>query len=176
MSTESVTYVDSTNSDVTEALEKLEPKLYETPTELIAPVEESNFGNHDSTTVILEDISDLKNMNELKIRKIRPRSSDYYESVEGFITDPNDFAYLGFTVFNGEYLQVEMEMPNSSELDYDLYLAEEYEGSLYPFAGSENRTFINESSGTLPEHVGWHNKTGAEQTVYIGEVLCRLKH
>ena len=98
---------------------------------------------------------------ELSMNQMRPRTGDFFATVPGFITQVGGMAQLPISLFPGEIMHVQMDVPNSASIDYDLYLFE-WSNILgwVLIRASELTTFINGASGSLPEHVGVVNNNG----------------
>ncbi|MCL2250074.1 MAG: hypothetical protein FWC13_12500 [Oscillospiraceae bacterium] len=97
----------------------------------------------------------------------QPLSNYFFFSVNNFITQPQGWAYLIVDLWPGELLQVQVDMPNSGNIDYDVYLDLFTGTGWVEVDSSELWTFINGAHGTLSESVGWVNNTNSIQTLAI---------
>lgn len=73
-------------------------------------------------------------------------------SVSDYLTATGDALFYRIDLPANIYLQAQLTTPANSTLDYDLYLLDA-EG--YILTASEYHTYINETSGTLPEAFGY---------------------
>jgi hypothetical protein len=90
-----------------------------------------------------------------------------YFHVGGFLTQPFSWAFLPVEVWPDEILQVQMDVPNDPNVDYDLYFDLITNNEWEEVASSTLRTFINGSDGTLSESTGWINDTGSIQVIAV---------
>ncbi|WP_339164884.1 hypothetical protein [Siminovitchia sp. FSL W7-1587] len=83
-----------------------------------------------------------------------------YLNFTDYLTEEGQYKYLyPITVEPGHVLNVQLDSPNSNELDYDLYLYEVNPDNLSMTLVdvSQNRTYLNGTEGTAPENVGDYN-------------------
>jgi hypothetical protein len=73
-------------------------------------------------------------------------------SVTGFITAVNSAAQYNINLPANTYLQLQLDLPNNQNLDYDLYLLD---ATGQPLAVSDYYTYVNGSSGTVSEALGY---------------------
>jgi len=101
------------------------------------------------------------------LNRPRPRSGDFYFSVQGHFTQAGQDRPYQLDLFPGEMIQIQMDLPNSANIDYDLYLYRLVGNNLVFVGGSAFRTLINGTNGTMPEYTGWFNNTGTTQRMVI---------
>lgn len=142
-----------------QALESVEIELFE-PTEAI-DIQARTSAREGMT------LEELDYDAALEASHARPRSGDFYYSIQAFIYQAGGFRYYVTEVFANEILNVQLDTPNSAAIDYDLAVYLILGNSLIPIGSSTLSTFINGSHGTLSESVGWANRTGATQNVVV---------
>lgn len=105
----------------------------------------------------------------------RSRNSDFFTSIEGFITEEGQQLFIHpITVHNGEILHIQMDAPNSPNIDYDMYLFEvDSSGYMRLVDISEYTTYINGNHGTLSEAVGIVNTSGTTKNYAVFFVSYR---
>lgn len=86
---------------------------------------------------------------------------------QDYLIETGDMKLFGLSINPGIYLQAQLKQPNDANLDYDLYILDE-EGNI--LSGSENITYINGSSGTLPETAGYMTTGTAASTYYLAAI------
>ena len=84
-------------------------------------------------------------------------------TVTDYLTAEGDMKLYNISLPAGIYLQAQLTTPANAELDYDLYLLDA-EGNI--LKGSDYFTYINGTSGTLPEALGYIT-SGDEATYYL---------
>lgn len=91
--------------------------------------------------------------------------SEVHDSVEGYLAAAEDSHVYGLQIQPGVLLQAQLEQPDVSALDYDLYIFDSTGVNILD--GSENYTYINSNGKTCPEGAGIINTSNAYQTYYI---------
>lgn len=99
-------------------------------------------------------------------------NNGFYGYVTDYLTEEGQQKYVyPIVVEPGEVLHAQLDLPNSAELDYDLYLFEVDSDTLDMTLVdlSQNRTFLNGTEGTAPESVGIFNRedTVKEYAVFV---------
>lgn len=84
-------------------------------------------------------------------------------TVTDYLAAEGDMKLYNISLPAGVYLQAQLTTPANAELDYDLYLLDA-EGNI--LKGSEYFTYINGTSGTLPEALGYIT-SGDDATYYL---------
>jgi hypothetical protein len=84
----------------------------------------------------------------------------FYLPLSGFLTGTGSFVRIESILIDpGEVLCVQVDMPNSAQIDYDVRLYEVNAfGDWILVDVSDNATFINPPYGTVPEAVGVYNR------------------
>lgn len=106
----------------------------------------------------------------------RSSNNGSYGSVTDYLTEEGQEKYVYPIAVNpDEVLHVQLDLPNSSELDYDLYLFEvdSNTSDMTLVDLSLNRTYINGAEGTAPESVGIYNK-GDKVKEYAAFVVSQV--
>lgn len=85
-------------------------------------------------------------------------------SVSDYLTETEDALIYGISLPAGVFLQAQLTTPNNADIDYDLYLLNA-EGDTI-LAGSDCYTYINGTSGTLVETLGYIT-SGDTATYYL---------
>ncbi|WP_017472886.1 hypothetical protein [Amphibacillus jilinensis] len=153
------------------------PNLKEMPTNTIKSLEKNN-NTEIAAQKSLEDkfeIEQLKQENELTLPQTAQTqnfNNGFYGYVTDYLTVEGEEKYVyPLAVEPGEVLHVQLDLPNSEELDYDLYLFEVDPDTLDMTLVdlSQNRTFLNGTEGTAPESVGIFNRedTIKEYAVFV---------
>lgn len=96
-----------------------------------------------------------------------------YFNFTDYLTEEGQQKYVyPIPVEPGQVLHVQLNLPNSNELDYDLYLFEvdPADLSMTLVDLSQNRTYLNGTEGTAPENVGVYN-TSDKQKEYAAFVI-----
>lgn len=117
-----------------------------------------------TTRAVPELTMELKASGE-EIVPIMPLASGNVSAgyVTGYLTESGDSDLYTITIPSSYMLQVQLEQPSSSAIDYDLYLFDMDENIV---DSSENVTYIS-NGNTLDECVAYINKSGAEVELYI---------
>lgn len=84
-------------------------------------------------------------------------------TVSDYLTETEDALIYNISLPAGVYLQAQLTIPANASLDYDLYLLDA-EGNI--LTGSDYYTYINGTSGTLPEAFGYIT-SGDTATYYL---------
>lgn len=84
-------------------------------------------------------------------------------TVSGYLTKAEDAQIYNISLPAGVYLQAQLTTPANASLDYDLYLLDS-DGNI--LTGSDYYTYINGTSGTLPEALGYIT-SGDTATYYL---------
>lgn len=84
-------------------------------------------------------------------------------TVSDYLTETEDALIYNISLPANVYLQAQLTTPANSSLDYDLYLLDA-EGNI--LAGSDYYTYVNGTSGTLPEALGYIT-SGDTATYYL---------
>lgn len=106
----------------------------------------------------------------------RSSNNGSYGSVTDYLTEEGQEKYVYPIAVNpDEVLHVQLDLPNSAELDYDLYLFEvdSNTSDMTLVDLSLNRTYINGAEGTAPESVGIYNK-GDKVKEYAAFVVSQV--
>lgn len=153
------------------------PDLKEMPTNEIESLEESENSKIMSQDLDENDfeINELNPQNELILSptvETQNSSNGSYGYVTDYLTEEGEEKYVyPLAVEPGEVLHAQLDLPNSAELDYDLYLFEVNPDTLDMTLVdlSLNRTHLNGTEGTAPESVGIFNKGDSvkEYAVFI---------
>lgn len=85
----------------------------------------------------------------------------YYGTNSGYLSATNDYLLYPANLSAGDYLQVELDLPDVTGLDYDLLL---FDASLTLIKSCDYVTYDN-GDGTLEESIGY--QATAEETVYV---------
>lgn len=85
----------------------------------------------------------------------------YYGTNSGYLSATDDYLLYPASLSAGDYLQVELELPDVSGLDYDLLL---FDASLSLIKSCDYVTYDN-GDGTLEESIGY--QATAEESVYV---------
>ncbi|MBZ4666462.1 hypothetical protein [Mahella sp.] len=141
------------------------------------------IGKRIATRIIVNTSLDPKK--EIKrseqLRATTVVDSSFYTTFTDYLTTEGESKYVyPINLSNGQVLHAQLDLPNSSELDYDLYLFEvDGEGNMTLVDASEYPTYINGISGTLSEAVGIYNTNEADKTYavfvqsYIGSSISQ---
>ncbi|QQY79079.1 hypothetical protein EDD65_11817 [Keratinibaculum paraultunense] len=153
------------------------PNLKEMPTNKVKSLEKNNNPKIENQEYIENKfkINKLKQKNELTLSQTtetRNSNNGSYGYVTDYLTEEGQEKYIyPIAVEPGEVLHAQLDLPNSNELDYDLYLFEVNPDTLDMTLVdlSQNRTFLNGIEGTAPESVGILNKenTIKEYAVFV---------
>lgn len=153
------------------------PNLKEMPTNKVESLEKNNNTKIENQDYIENKfkINQLKQKNELTLSQTAETQSSNngsYGYVTDYLTEEGQEKYIyPIAVEPGEVLHAQLDLPNSTELDYDLYLFEVNPDTLDMTLVdlSQNRTFLNGTEGTAPESVGIFNKenTVKEYAVFV---------
>ena len=123
--------------------------------------------NSDVSNVNQLSQSDQINFRQNRLAATRAGNSSYgyYATGSDYLTTEGSYKYLyPITVANNEVLQAQVDMPNSSAINYDVYLYEvAANGDMTQVDYSVFSTYINGAAGTAPEAVGVYNTSGASK-------------
>jgi hypothetical protein len=116
----------------------------------------------DSGNIIHNDASSLRTFSERgSTDEISPTSigNGFYQVLSDFLTFEGENKFIfPIPVQPGEVLNIQLDVPNSANIDYDAYLFEvDALGNMTLVDFSEYSTFINGTHGTLSEAVGAFN-------------------
>lgn len=84
-------------------------------------------------------------------------------SVSDYLTETEDYKIYNISLPADVVFQAQLTTPNNADIDYDIYMLNA-DGEI--LAGSDYYTYINGTSGTLPEAFGYHT-TDDTATYYL---------
>lgn len=142
------------------------PNLKEMPTNKVESLEKNNNRTIEDQNYVENkfNINKLNQKNELTLSQTAETLSSNngsYGYVTDYLTEEGQQKYIyPIAIEPGEVLHAQLDLPNSAELDYDLYLFEVNPDTLDMTLVdlSQNRTFLNGTEGTAPESVGIFNR------------------
>ena len=74
-----------------------------------------------------------------------------------YLTGTGDLRYIPLSVDGGKYIQAQLYLPASNDLDYDLYITD---ADINVLAGCEYESYVNGSNGTAVESAGYITEAG----------------
>ena len=163
-------------------------KAAEMAEDTLAVAEDTNVGNETVDIQYQEpvEITELEAMGSDELSKLSDSIAVNENAVEDIVVAQADTTVIAGTVSDyltaegeakiynislpaGVYLQAQLTTPANSELDYDLYLLDA-DGNI--LTGSDYYTYINGTSGTLPEALGY--VTSGDTATYYLYVLASV--
>lgn len=163
-------------------------KAAEMTEDTLAVAEDTNVGNETVDIQYQEpvEISELEATGSDELSKLSDSIAVDENAVEDIVVAQADTTVIAGTVSDyltaegeakiynislpaGVYLQAQLTTPANSELDYDLYLLDA-DGNI--LTGSDYYTYINGTSGTLPEAMGY--VTSGDTATYYLYVLASV--
>ena len=117
------------------------------------PVEISDFDNVQNADTYR--LSGKAEVDELKVEGFPVTMSDgelMAGTVSDYLTEDGDYHLYGIDLSSGEYLQAQLDTPASADVDYDLYVLD---SDFNILVRSEYFTYLNGTSGTLSESIGY---------------------
>lgn len=80
------------------------------------------------------------------------------------MTETGDLRYIPLSVDGGKYIQAQLYLPDTNDLDYDLYITD---ADINALSGCEYESYVNGGNGTAVESVGYMTEAGEAQDYYI---------
>lgn len=129
------------------------------------PVEITTFGYAENTgTFKIGEKADVDGMTAEDFPMTLSVNDIVAGAVSDYLTETNEYHLYNIGLSSGNYLQVQLETPASEDVDYDLYVLD---SDFNILARSEYFTYLNGTSGTLSEALGYIAEEDATYYIWV---------